>query len=174
MPILLTVSVIPDIDLLLSPIIKHRTITHSLIFYLLVSLPFFVIYLKKTTPYFLALISHSLIGDVFFLGTQLFWPFSEKSIYIRQVATINQFNIILEIVLFIICMVLMIVTKDMKKMIVKKNTSYWLIPLFSVLGPFFLNTGIYSNLPSLLIVPSLIFASIFLYKIIFSIKQKSI
>lgn len=136
------------------------------------ALPFFIIYRKKTVQYFMALLSHSLIGDIFFVGIQLFWPFSEKWIYIRQFSTINQFNTIFEILLFISCIIFMTITKDLQKTVSdKKNTIYWAIPLCSVLGPFFLNTGIYNNLPLLLIIPSLIFGTIFSYKIIFCIKK---
>ncbi|MGC9346189.1 MAG: hypothetical protein ACP5ER_05315, partial [Candidatus Bathyarchaeales archaeon] len=52
-PLVLTLSVIPDVDILI-PILEHRGPTHSIIMACLVFIPIFAIYHKKATPYLIA------------------------------------------------------------------------------------------------------------------------
>ncbi len=78
LPVLFFASVLPDFDLLLYRYIPHRGPTHSVIiitfFFVL-----FYIYTRNGIPYYIALLSHSLIGDLFTgSGVQLFWPLSNK------------------------------------------------------------------------------------------------
>jgi membrane-bound metal-dependent hydrolase YbcI (DUF457 family) len=73
MPLMFTASVIPDIDLL-PRFLHHRGPTHSLITIIALTVPFLMLYRKTAVPYSVALASHSLIGDFFTGGTQLFWP----------------------------------------------------------------------------------------------------
>jgi hypothetical protein len=74
--VLLFLAAIPDIDLLLGLTgIRHRTWTHSVLIWALVFTPFFIIYRKKSLPYFFALIQHVLFGD-FVVGyyNSPLWP----------------------------------------------------------------------------------------------------
>src|SRR5512135_1575536 len=79
-PLLLVLSILPDIDIVYDFITGsdlHRGPTHSIVVAVLAFIPFLIIYRKKAIPYFLALISHSLIADFLIGGQlQLFWPFS--------------------------------------------------------------------------------------------------
>jgi len=73
-PFVMVVSLLPDIDLLFTEYISHRGITHSII---IMTLAFFPVYLyfRKGLPCFIALLSHSLVGDYFTgYGIKLFWP----------------------------------------------------------------------------------------------------
>jgi len=73
LPLLLASSVLPDVDLLLR-FLTHRGPTHSILTITVLMIPFFVVYRKKTIPYYAAILSHILIGDFFTGGIQLFWP----------------------------------------------------------------------------------------------------
>jgi membrane-bound metal-dependent hydrolase YbcI (DUF457 family) len=79
-PILLVLSILPDVDIIYDFINGteiHRGPTHSIVVAALAFIPIFIIYRKKAIPYFLALISHPLLGDFFIGGKlQLFWPLS--------------------------------------------------------------------------------------------------
>jgi len=120
-PILLVLSILPDIDIVydfLSGAEIHRGATHSLLFALLVFIPFFIVYRKKAIPYFLALISHALIGD-FIVGGQLelLWPFTAQQFGLHElggpaIGIFNNVNIVLEMLLFISAMALMYKTGD--------------------------------------------------------------
>src|SRR4030042_300438 len=76
MTLLLTASVIPDVDLLLR-FLDHRGPTHSLITIAILITPFLIYYGKAAIPYAVALASHSMIGDIIG-GTQLLWPLSTR------------------------------------------------------------------------------------------------
>src|SRR5262245_60137552 len=74
--ILIFLAAIPDIDLLLGLTgIRHRTWTHSVLIWTLIFVPFFIIYRKRSIPYFLAPIQHILFGD-FVVGyyNSPLWP----------------------------------------------------------------------------------------------------
>jgi membrane-bound metal-dependent hydrolase YbcI (DUF457 family) len=75
-PLLFAASVLPDVDLLLRFLI-HRGPTHSLVVISVLMVPFFVIYRKQAIPYYVAMLSHVLIGDFFTGGVELFWPLSQ-------------------------------------------------------------------------------------------------
>ena len=68
---------LPDIDLLLSLFgIPHRTLTHSIIFWSVLFVPFFVKYRTAAIPYFVALCSHILFGDLIVGRTAFLWPWT--------------------------------------------------------------------------------------------------
>ena len=69
---------LPDIDLLLGPFgIPHRTLTHSIIFWSLLFVPFFVKYRVAAFPYFVGVASHILFGDLIVGRTVFLWPWTE-------------------------------------------------------------------------------------------------
>lgn len=170
--LLFTVSTIPDIDLLLFRFMVHRGPTHSLIFSLLVFLPFFVLYKKKAIPYFVALLSHSLIGDIFSGGIQLFWPVSKDWIFISTLSGRDPISVSLELALFVACTIIIIVNKDFQRILFNKTRLiYWIIPFGAVLGPLLFATAPYDNFPLLLVAPSLFYLAIFSYAMI-AVKHK--
>ena len=74
LPFILTVSILPDVDLLFKEYIVHRGPTHSVVTMTLLFVPIYL-YLRRGLPYYVILLSHSLIGDYFTgNGVQLFWP----------------------------------------------------------------------------------------------------
>ncbi len=87
-PLLLVLSIIPDVDIIfdfLTGSQLHRGPTHSIVVAIIAFIPFFIIYRKKAIPYFLALISHPLIGDFFIGGKlELLWPFSNSQFGLHE------------------------------------------------------------------------------------------
>ena len=130
-------------------------------------LPFILIYKKKAIPYFLALLSHSIIGDIYgYNGTQLFCPINTDWIYISNIN--NTSSALVELFLFIFMMIIMLYNKDLEKILFNKNQRItWLIPLGAILGPILINTSNYNLFfPNLLLIPSLIYIFIFSYAIV--------
>jgi membrane-bound metal-dependent hydrolase YbcI (DUF457 family) len=157
-----TVSVIPDIDLLFNSF-THRGETHSLFVAIFVFLPFFVLYKKKTIPYFIAFLSHSLIGDILSRGTQIFWPFSTEFFYFLNLSNRSWITIFLELFFFTVSIVLMLFNNDFKEILFNtKRKIYWLVPFIAVLSPLFIGSFNPSYiLPRLLVIPSLFFVGLF-------------
>lgn len=179
MPLLLTASIIPDIDLLLR-FLYHRGPTHSLITMIALTVPFLIYYRKTAVPYFVALLSHSLIGDFITGGAQLFWPILPEW-YRTGTLSINvasSTDAYLEVGLFLVSLAVMFKTGDLRKIISDKPKIGLLIPFGAVLGPLLLRClkavlshfllaehGPENHLPDLLIIPSLFYIAIFVYAI---------
>lgn len=144
-PILLVLSILPDIDIFydfLTGSAIHRGPTHSIIIAALAFIPFFVIFRKKAIPYFLALISHPLIGDFLVGGRlQLFWPLSTNQYGLHELGgpyidIFSPVNIILELSLFVVATIVLYKTGDWKVFFSRNKTSLILIiPVATVLLP---------------------------------------
>ena len=161
--LLFTVSVLPDLDLMFFWFLKHRGPTHSLMFVLLVSLPVIVVYRKKAIPYIVALLSHSLIGDIYSSGIQFFWPFSTDWFFVSTISNRTGISVGLELALFVVCSLVMFVSKDFQRVLVSKtNRLFWLVPFGAVLGTFFLNfIGYYVEISVLLVIPCFFYIVLF-------------
>ena len=168
--LLFTFSVLPDADLLLYKYLEHRGPTHSLFFSLLIFLPIFVVYRKKAIPYFVALLSHSFIGDIYshIAGVQLFWPLSTNWFSIADVSNLSFLSIGFELSLFAISTTIMLLNKEFQRKIFQETQIiYWLVPFGSVLGPIIIaetTSAIY--FPPLLILPSIFYLIVFSMSII--------
>ena len=144
-PLLLVLSIIPDIDIifdLLTGAQLHRGPSHSVVVAIVAFIPFFIVYRKKAIPYFLALISHSLIGDFFIGGqVQLLWPLSTTQFGLQElgsyyISIFNPINIVLELTLFTIATVVLYKTNDWKVFFTSnKSNLILIIPIFTVLLP---------------------------------------
>lgn len=137
-PVLLVLSILPDIDIVydfLTGSDIHRGPTHSLVIAVLVFIPFFIVYRKRAIPYFLALISHPLIGDI--SGQiQLFWPFSTTQYGFDALSIFSPINVLLELSLFALATLMMYLTKDWKVFFTDSKTNLVLIiPVATVLLP---------------------------------------
>ena len=166
-PLVLVLSIIPDIDILAGEGF-HRGPTHSIISAVLVFIPIFLFFRKQAIPYFLALISHSMIGDLFIGGNlQLLWPLSTSYIslpIIPKISIFSPINVALELTLFIAATLVMLKTKDLQRLL-QKNTSNLLliIPIATVLLPTFLAYPL--NVPILLVPPHLFYLGLFVIAI---------
>ena len=168
-PLILVLSVIPDIDIIFDFLFKseiHRGPTHSIIVAILVFVPFFVLCWQKAMPYFVALASHSLIGDFLIGGqVQLLWPLSTSEFGLHESGFIyiniyNPINITLEFTLFAIALIVMLKTRDLFKFFRNSKLNLILvIPIFTVLLPTFL--GYPLSVPILLVVPHLFYLVLF-------------
>lgn len=163
-PLLITLSVIPDIDILI-PFLEHRGPAHSIITLFMVFIPIFAIYRKKAIPYFLALIQHPLIGDYITGGRiQLLWPLTTQY-YGMEICIKSQTNITLEWIVFLTSIIIMLKAKDTVTFFQPhKSNLILVIPTFTVLLPTFLSFPL--NVPAWLIPPHLAYISIFSASII--------
>jgi membrane-bound metal-dependent hydrolase YbcI (DUF457 family) len=173
LPLLFTVSILPDIDLLLR-FIQHRGPTHSLITAFVFMTPFFIAYRKRVIPYFVALVSHSLIGDFFTGGTQLFWPISTASYGAFNINVTSFVNASAELILFVVMIAVLFKAGDFRKIVEPNNYNMVLfLPFMAVLVPMLqLGRGSESALPSLLIIPSLFWLAMFAYSVIADLRKK--
>jgi len=167
-PLILVLSIIPDIDILFEPLTAgiHRGPTHSVLTAALVFIPFFVLYRQKVMPYFVALASHSLIGDFLIGGQiQLLWPLStnEYGLYdfgFPYINIYNPINIALEFTLFAIALIVMLKTRDLLRFFRNNKLNLILIiPIFTVLLPTFV--GYPLRVPILLVLPHLFYLVLF-------------
>ena len=175
-PLLLVLSIIPDADIifdLLTGTQLHRGPSHSVVIAIVAFIPFFIVYRKKAIPYFLALISHSLIGDFFIGGqVQLLWPFSTTQFGLHElgsyyISIFNPLNIILELVLFVVATAVLFKTGDTQVFFENKKSNLILvIPIFTVLLP--TTIGFPFSASIILTEPFLALAHLF-YLVLFSI-----
>jgi hypothetical protein len=123
------------------------------------------VYRKKAVPYFVALLSHALIGDLLIGGAlQLFWPItaSEFSLtpLIPKIEIDSPLNIALELTLFTVATIVMVKSKDLRVFFTNKKTNLLLaIPVVTVLLPTFLAYPLV--VPVLLVPPHLFFLALF-------------
>jgi len=164
MPAILVLSIIPDMDILFGNEI-HRGPTHSAIATLLIFIPLFITYRKKAIPYFLALLSHSLIGDLIIGGNlQLLWPITTNEISLTpplpNIAINSSINVALELTLFTAATIVMIKTQDLRLFFQNNKTNLLLtIPLSTVLLPTILAYPL--SVPILLLPPHLFYLTLF-------------
>ena len=175
-PIILVLSILPDVDIIydfLTDSEIHRGPTHSIVVAALAFLPIFIIYRKNAIPYFLALISHPLIGDFFIGGKlQLFWPFSTTEYGLHELGSyyigiFSSVNIALELTLFAIATLILYRNSDWKTFFTSNKTNLILIiPIATVLLP---STIGYPFSASLLISEPLLALAHLFYLVLFSI-----
>ena len=161
-------SVIPDVDIFLEHLtfIAHRGPLHSVVLAFIVFVPLFIIYRRKAIPYFVALISHPLIGDFFTGGQlQLLWPLSRQYFGIASISIQDPVSVALELVVFFVAIIVMVRTRDLLVLLQPhKSNLLLLVPLFALLGPIFV--GFPLRVPLLLIAPHLFYIVVFLVSIV--------
>ena len=178
LPLLFVASIIPDIDLILQyvdpTLFMHRGPLHSIITYTLVMIPFLIRYRKQVIPYYIALLSHSLIGDLFTGGFEMLWPISQRWFSIVGIDVRSLTSISLEIILLFISLVIMLKTKDLQTFFKPNNHNMFLFIAFgATLGPMLdLSQSFEGSLPALLIIPSLFWLAIFSYSMIIELYTK--
>jgi len=144
-PVLLVLSILPDIDILFDLVAGtsiHRGPTHSIIVAFLVFIPVFIYLGKRAIPYFLALISHSLLADFFIGGDlQLLWPLSGNVFGFHElggyyVSILSSINMVTEMLLFVAAIMVLYKSGDWKVFFKADKTSLVLIiPIVTVLLP---------------------------------------
>jgi len=157
-PLLLTLSILPDIDMLVR-MLPHGGPTHSIILYLALAFPAILIWRKQAIPYLMALVSHPLLGDYptriyQTSGVQLFYPLTSEW-FAAGIEGVMFLDVYFELVLFAMFLGMMFVTRDFR-MLTKPHPSNWLlmIPILTALLPVFLQFPI--SVPAELIIPHII------------------
>jgi len=176
-PLVLTLSVIPDIDILaehvpaLALILQHRGPAHSFVVLFIIFIPFFVLYRKTAVPYFIALVQHALIGDYLTGGgLQLFWPISQQRFGLAGASIMSAENVALEFSLFVVSIAILLITRDMVALFQAHRVNIILmIPIFTVLLPTFLSYPL--SVPAWLIVPHLVYMVLFAASVIFELPR---
>ena len=162
-PLLFVFSVIPDIDLLI-PGLKHRGPTHSIIVLGLLLLPIFINYRKRSIPYFVALVLHSLISDTFVGETQLLWPFT-ATYYGIGIGMTSLTNILAEWIFFTASLITLFKTNDMKTLLHSHVSNlFFLIPALTVMLPPLIMFPTY--IPTELTIPHITYITLFAIAII--------
>lgn len=163
--LLLVLAIIPDIDILFIPQM-HRGPTHSIITAVLVFIPFFIVYRQKAVPYFIALISHSLIGDFLVGGrVMLFWPLTRAEFGLHELGSYyitieNPVNVALELILFLAATAIMLKTRDILQFFQnKKSNLVLIIPILTVLLPSVVSYPL--DVPALLELPHMFYLVLF-------------
>ncbi len=158
LPLVFLASVFPDIDLLI-PGLYHRGPLHSVILYCLLFLPLFLIFRKRAAPYFVALISHIVIGDYLTGGIQLLWPAS-LDMYGLGIGITSLTNIVMEWGFFLTSITFMFITRDGLSLFKHHPTNMiLLIPVMTVLLPTIVSFPLY--VPLELLIPHLVYLTIF-------------
>lgn len=77
-PAVLMLGIIPDADLFFQrfSVLHHHTLTHSFFFWLILFVPFFVVYRGKSVPYLVAVLQHFAFGDFLVGNVMILWPFT--------------------------------------------------------------------------------------------------
>lgn len=158
-PLALALSVLPDIDLFLEPMLRHGGPTHSLIVLAILFLPVILIWKRTSIPYLAAAASHGLIGDyltrsINTKGVQLLFPLTSAR-YSAGLEEAELLYIYSEIVLLVVFLSLLFTTKD-TSFLTKNHSSNWLlvIPLITLVLPVLIDFPI--HVPMELIIPHLI------------------
>ena len=159
LPLVLLISMAPDIDLLI-PSIAHRTITHSAILAIVAFTPFLLAYRSRALPYFAALLQHSLLGDLVtggvsgWGGTKILWPI-DSTRYGLSNSVDSPLNIAMEWCIFLIAVAVMVKTGDLQKLFKDRQFGVALsLPILILAPPLFLQSPRYIPLP--LLIPHVI------------------
>ncbi|MDQ1279330.1 MAG: hypothetical protein QG670_592 [Thermoproteota archaeon] len=168
-PLVLALSVLPDIDFLLTGV-QHRGPTHSII---ILALPLIAlaIYKRKTSiPYIAAILQHLASDILNASGIQLLWPLSAKFYGVAITASVD---ISAEWALFLASTIVLAKTGDLKALI---TGSGWenlalLIPINSIFSPLFLHIPII--ITTLLYIPHIILLSILILPFLNTILKKT-
>ncbi len=172
LPLLLAISVIPDVDLVLQAIndriFMHRGMTHSIITLTVLMIPIFLLYRKQAIPYFFALLSHPLIGDLPTGGIEMLWPISQHWFGNSIMPVGGLADIAAESLLFVVATLLMFKSGELKDLLRSNTGNFWLVIAFgAVLGPMLeITQQSDAALPLLLAPESIFWLVLFAYSII--------
>lgn len=172
-PLILTVSIISDTDLLI-PVLQHGGPTHSIILLLTIAFPAMLLWKTQTIPYLAALLTHPLLGDYLTRfntdkGIQLFFPIT-STWYSAGTEAAHYIYFYSELVLFAAFLVAMVATRDITTLTKPHQSNLLLaIPLTTALLPVFFKYPI--PVPPVLIIPHLILIGLLTIPILIDIRQ---
>lgn len=159
-PLILTLSILPDIDLLV-PLLPHGGFTHSIIIHLVIAFPAVLFWKMQAIPYLIAVVSHPVLGDYptrisirETAGVQLFFPLTSNW-FAAGVESAMLLYVYSELILFAVFLGMMFATKDYA-MLTKPHPSNWLlgIPIATALLPVFFQFTL--PVPMELLIPHMV------------------
>jgi hypothetical protein len=172
-PLLLTLSILPDIDMLIL-MLPHGGPTHSIILYLALALPAILIWKKQTIPYLIAIVSHPLLGDYptrihQTSGVQLFYPLTSEW-FAAGIQGAMIFYVYVELILFAVFLSIVLSTKDLSALI-RPHSSNWLlgIPIATALLPVFLRFPL--SVPAELVIPHIVLIALLGIPVLIDLKS---
>ena len=140
LPLIMILGILPDIDILFESFgVLHRTVTHSLLTYSVLFIPFFVAYNWRAIPYFVAVISHFIFGDLLIGQVALFWPLHQSFIGFNFTMS-SLTDIAIESVGLLLAAGIIIYNGDLKRTLsVDKHNLLMALPLLAIIvsGLFF-------------------------------------
>ncbi|MEM2953613.1 MAG: metal-dependent hydrolase, partial [Candidatus Bathyarchaeia archaeon] len=169
LPLIFTLSIIPDIDILIR-FLQHRGPSHSILIAIIIFTPIFVVLRKNAVPYFIALVQHSLVGDfIVGGGTQLLWPFTSQY-YGLEIGIKNPVNIFFEWATFLMMTMVLLKTQDIQMFLQPHNLNLLLsIPTLTVLLPTLVAFPL--DVPPTLLFPHIMFLILFSASLIIDLKH---
>jgi membrane-bound metal-dependent hydrolase YbcI (DUF457 family) len=176
LPMIFFLSLIPDIDLLI-PGLVHRGATHSIIVLTLMFIPIFLFYRKNSIPYFVAITQHALVGDFFTGGIQMFWPLTSNW-YGERISVLSFTNISIEWASFLLAMIVLTKTNDLRLLFKSKKSNLLLtvpsgaIFVSSIIGARAI--GMSERAPTELLIPHLVFLTVFTFSIMKFLSKRTL
>ena len=134
-PAVLMLGVLPDVDLFLGGFgVGHHTFFHSLFFWVVLFVPFLVVYRRRVVPYLVAVLQHFAFGDFVVGAVMLFWPFS-LSYFGFSAAMMSVFDVALEIGGLLLAVGVMFFNGDLRRLLsVEKSNVLMVFPLLALVS----------------------------------------
>ena len=134
-PMVLMLGIMPDIDLFLRGFsVFHHTFTHSFFFWLILFVPFLIIYRRKSVPYFVAVAQHFAFGDFLVGNVMILWPFSQ-SYFGFNIAMLSMLDVALETVGLLLAAGISYFNSDLKRMLsIDIHNVLMFLPLLALLA----------------------------------------
>ena len=133
-PLILILGVLPDADLLFGRLgIVHHTVTHSFFFWIVLFVPFFVVFRLKAIPYFVAVVQHFAFGDLLVDKVMLFWPFKSSFIGLNW-GMGSPLDVAFESAGLVLMLGIMIYIGDLKRLFsIDKANRFMIFPFLALL-----------------------------------------
>lgn len=173
-PLALTLSILPDIDLFMEPMLRHGGPTHSIVILSVLFLPVLLLWKKAGVPYLAAAASHTLVGDyltrsVKTTGVQLSFPLT-STWYSAGLEEARLVYVYSEIALLTLFLLLLFATKD-AVVLTRSHTSNWvlMIPILTLALPVL--TDFPLHVPVELVIPHLALIVLLMLPILTDVKH---
>jgi membrane-bound metal-dependent hydrolase YbcI (DUF457 family) len=168
LPLLFLASVFPDFDILF-PFLQHRGPLHSIVVLCLAFVPIFLLFRARAVPYFVAVISHGLVGDFLTGGLQVFWPLSTE-FFGLAIGMYSLTNVVLESSLFVLAIGVLFKTNDVILFFSHNSSNLFLsIPVMTVLMPVVLSFPVV--VPFALLIPHIFWVVLFGFSILVDLRS---
>ncbi len=128
--IAMILAMIPDMDIMLYDLgVRHRSITHSILFWLVLFIPFLIVYRKRSLPYLVAVMQHIMVGDIIVGKTRIVWPLGYELGLGYSIT--SSVNITIEIIGIVIMLVL---ARSDGMLAVRRSNIFSIVIIILVLG----------------------------------------